>query len=217
VRSFFFVFAVTEIKSLNSSSFPWMPWQTADLQRFDKDRALTALMYETRTANSPPWDDNLYSIRGLEEYVGSHPVSSHTPFPAAPLRHMKSGPDEGAASPRRRHRQALIQAVLAEQARLQHDTGRAEVATAAAALGNTRVADLVAELLRGVSCAQSKGDKQRALQLGQKDEKEVKGGGCHSNGSGRRRYLAMVKGKINDWANTSNKSVGSTNTATESR
>jgi hypothetical protein len=182
-------------------------------------------MYEKRNANSPPWDDNLYSIRGLEEYVssstGANAPSNSTmaTLSASPLRHMKSmlpalPVDEGhAGSSRRLHRQALIQAVLSEQARLQHETGRAEVATAAASVG-TSATELVAELLRGVSCAHSKGDKQRALQLGQKDEKEVKGGCINT---GRRRYLAMVKGKINDWANTSNRSVGSTNTASESR
>jgi hypothetical protein len=93
--------------------------------------------------------------------------------------------------------------------------------------------ELIRELLRGVSFSLSKGDKQRAIQLAQRDEKEVNAYNPKSKDSSmstnmyyshvtslmnpftptsRRRYLSMVKNKINDWSNTSNKSISSTGT-----
>jgi hypothetical protein len=173
------------------------------LNRFDKDRALTVLTYETRNrTNGSPWDDNLYSIRGLEEYVSS---SQHTP--------AKTGPQmsDEVKSSRRATRKELIQTVINEQCRLRNSSaGREEVSLAARGLG-TSEQELIAELLRGVSCSLSKMDKQRAIQFANKDEKEV-GAKCNHSNQNRRRYLAMVKGKINDWANTSNKSVSSVGT-----
>lgn len=49
--------------------------QIDDLGRFNRDRALTALMYLRRSTSGVAWDDNEYSIRGLEEAVRKNHTS----------------------------------------------------------------------------------------------------------------------------------------------
>ena len=194
--------------------------QTTELNSFDRDRALTVLMYQTRN-KSVLWDDNEHSLRGLEEYITSSDTCDC---------HSKSST---ATSSRRTTRKELIQAVLNEQTRLRDmEEGRKEVAQASKMACMTPE-ELIRELLRGVSCSLSKCDKQRAIQYAQKDEKEVnaynpkwKDPWMSTNQyynhvtsimnqftpNSRRRYLSMVKNKINDWSNTSNKSISSTGT-----
>ena len=196
--------------------------QTTELNSFDRDRALTVLMYQTRN-KSVLWDDNEHSLRGLEEYTG---ITSSDTCDC----HSKSST---ATSSRRTTRKELIQAVLNEQTRLRDmEEGRKEVAQASKMACMTPE-ELIRELLRGVSCSLSKCDKQRAIQYAQKDEKEVnaynpkwKDPWMSTNQyynhvtsimnqftpNSRRRYLSMVKNKINDWSNTSNKSISSTGT-----
>ena len=188
-------------------------------------------MYQTRN-KSISWDDNENSLRGLEEYVtvtNSNGCEATTLLNTTSISNSKTS----SSSSRRTTRKELIQAVLNEQARLV-DTkeGRNEVQQACKVAGLTPE-DLIRELLRGVSYPLSKCDKHRAIQIAQKDEKEVhaynpkcKDQWMSTNHyysqltsivnqftpNGRRRYLSMIKNKVNDWSNTSSKSISSTGT-----
>lgn len=68
--------------------------QKADLERFEKDRSLTVLMYQTQNDKGIAWEEKEYSVRGLEEYVD---------------RKIRN---------RRQHMKEHIQSVLTEQDRL---------------------------------------------------------------------------------------------------
>jgi hypothetical protein len=177
-------------------SLTWHGWicnslQSEDLKKFDKDRALTVLMYKARKNNgSVAWDDNEHSIRGLEEALSQRK-------------------DDKSRVERRRE---FIKAVLGEQERLkQTETGREELSIAAKAL-RKKESELAAELIRGVSCSLSKMDKQRAIGLALKDEKAsgVNRGSAH-------RLLMKVTGKISGWVNTSSKSLMSASESDGSR
>ena len=149
------------------------------MNRFDKDRALTVLMFTTRKNNGMPWDDNLHSLRGLEEIISQR-------------KNVKS---------RREKLKSHMEAVLREQERLKSPAGREELETAALAIGK-RPENLYCELLRGVSCSISKSDKQRALGLGQKDEKFNL---CRTGSA--RRLLEKFKTRLHRCANTSTRSL----------
>lgn len=194
------------------------------MNSFDRDRALTVLMYQTRN-KSVPWDDNEHSLRGLEEYVSASSAND-----GLDMNTNKSS----SSSSRRTTRKDLIQSVLNEQTRLRDTVeGRKEVMQASKVSGMT-AKELIRELLRGVSFSLSKYDRQRAVQIAQKDEREVNAynprwkdqlmstNQYYNNitstimtqftPNSRRRYLTMVKSRINDWSNTSNKSISSTGT-----
>jgi hypothetical protein len=203
------------------------------LNSFDRDRALTIMMYQTRN-KALPWDDNVHSLRGLEEYYSPSHNNNHNNN-SGDESDTKSSSSSSNSNGRRMMRKVLIQSVLTEQTRLQHTIqGQTEVALACRGYHMTSN-ELIRELIRGVSCSLSKSDKQRAIQIAQKDEKEALSiyNNCsntyHTNKwrdgykqnfltsnqtpNNRRRYMSMVKGKINDcWANTSNKSINSTGT-----
>jgi hypothetical protein len=192
-------------------------------------------MYQTRN-KSIPWDDNVHSIRGLEEHTSSsssshqqndesNSTSTTTTTNNTSNVTTPSSKTTSLSSAYSRNRYKVIHAVLQEQTRLR-DTieGRKEVCLAAKWYGISQI-ELRRELLRGISCSLSKLDKQRGIQIGQKDEKEVHmmnrnytGGIAFMNftPNSRRRYLSMVKGKINEWANTSNKSINSDRSTTSS-
>lgn len=192
------------------------------MNSFDRDRALTVLMYQTRN-KSVPWDDNEHSLRGLEEHASASSTND-----GLDMNTNKS------SSSRRTTRKDLIQSVLNEQTRLRDTVeGRKEVMQASKVSGMTPE-ELIRELLRGVSFSLSKYDRQRAIQLAQKDEREVNtynprwkdqlmSTNQYYNNitstimtqftpNSRRKYLTMVKSRINDWSNTSNKSISSTGT-----
>lgn len=116
-----------------------------EIQSFDKDRALTVLMYKTRRNAGAPWDDNVHSLRGLEEFVRK---------------------DGDKFQKRKRH----IGTILKEQARLKSAAGVSDLANASRTMKKSPE-ELQSELLRGVSCSLSKTDKQRALSVAMKDEK----------------------------------------------
>lgn len=137
-------------------------------------------MYQTRKNNGVAWDDNVHSIRGLEEALSQR-------------KNEKS---------RRTRRKEFLKAVLSEQDRLNSEIGRQELALAAKAIKKDEH-ELAAELLRGVSCSLSKVDKQRALGVAAKDEKASSS--CHKGSA--RKLLLKVTGKFAVWANTSNKSM----------
>lgn len=139
-------------------------------------------MYRAKKPNAgSTWDDNLYSVRGLEE-------SLHV------KKEEKSRMDK---------RKELIEAILAEQERLKNtDAGREELSSAAKAIKKGED-ELATELLRGISCSHSKGDKQRAIGIALKDERAS----GYNRGSAR-KLLTKVTGKISTWMYTSSKSLG---------
>ncbi len=185
-------------------------------------------MYQTRN-KSIPWDENEHSLRGLEEYTTAATTTTTSNH------HTSSdGYSDATTTSRRTTRKELIQSVLQEQTRLRDTArGRDEVVQASKMSGMP-AEELIRELLRGVSCSLSKCDRQRAIQLAQKDEKEVSvynpkwrdqlmSTTQYYNNitsimmnqftpTSRRRYLGMVKNKINDWSNSSNRSISSTGT-----
>jgi hypothetical protein len=213
---------------LTHRSFPWLfafvfilfmgNQQKDDLNRFDKDRALTVLLYRTRKTHNVPWDDNLHSLRGLEESLQSSKSSKSN--------------SHAAERSKKERRDSVIHAVLKEQERLKTPAGARELAAAAQAMikatnnNNNKQQqqqqpvlmterDVYDELLRGVSCSLSKVDKQRAIGLAQKDEKWS---GRNWQRTSSRRMLASLKTKLSAWVTTSNgslaesvKSVTSTN------
>jgi hypothetical protein len=225
--------------------FYFIDLQTTELNSFDRDRALTVLMYQTRN-KSISWDDNEHSIRGLEEYVNASSTDCCDATPASTIastllnitsnasNSKASTSTPSSSSTRRTSRKDVIQAVLHEQTRLRDtEEGRKELQQACGKLTNMTPEELILELLRGVSFSLSKCDKQRAIQIAQKDEKEVNANNpkwkdpwmstnqyyTHVTAlmnqftpNSRRRHLSMVKNKINDWSNTSNKSINSTGT-----
>lgn len=69
-------------------------YSKADLERFDKDRSLTVLMYHTQNDKGITWEEKEYTLRGLEEYVDRKTRN------------------------RRQHLKDHVRAVLAEQDRL---------------------------------------------------------------------------------------------------
>jgi hypothetical protein len=178
--------------------------QKDDLNRFDKDRALTVLLYRTRKSHNVPWDDNLHSLRGLEESLQS----------------SKSSKSSHAERSKKERRDSVIHAVLKEQERLKTPAGARELAAAAQAMikatcNNSNKQqqqqpvlmterDVYDELLRGVSCSLSKVDKQRAIGLAQKDEKWS---GRNWQRTSSRRMLASLKTKLSSWVTTSNGSL----------
>jgi hypothetical protein len=191
-------------------------------------------MYQTRN-KSVPWDDNVHSTRGLEEHTSPNDESHNTTSISATTASNNAVPSSAATAPTSssgnpysRTRYKVIQAVLNELTRLRDtEQGRKEVCIAAKGYGISQQ-ELRRELLRGVSCSMSKLDKQRAIQIAQKDEKEICvtnrnnnitnfSNNILSNGisfmnftpNSRRKYLSMVKGKINEWSNTSNRSINS--------
>lgn len=135
-------------------------------------------MYRTRKRNGVVWDDNVHSLRGLEEMMS------------------KPG-DKSRASKRKDHRRA----VLNEQTRLLDPAIQNEVA-AAAVMVKKSLQDLCAELIRGVSCSHSKTDRQRALGYGQRDERYA----CRGSSSSR-KLLEKLRVKFNGWATASNRSL----------
>lgn len=137
-------------------------------------------MYRTRKDNGVPWDDDLYSLRGLEEFLTEQKKT------------------------RNDRRKEIVQAVLNEQERLKSDEGQQELAEASDA-NNKTTDELLRELLRGVSCSHSKADKHRALALAMKDNKP---GSSHRQGSAR-KLMKKLKNKVYAWASTSNRSMGS--------
>jgi hypothetical protein len=151
------------------------------LNRFDRDRSLTVMMYRERKDSGVPWDDNVHSLRGLEEAL------------------FQKKDEKSRQAKRSEH----VKAVLSEQERLESEACREELALAAKTI-RKHEKELAAELLRGVSCSLSKADKQRALGLALKDEKASS---CSSKGSAR-KLLSKVKSKLYVWASTSNKSLG---------
>jgi hypothetical protein len=187
-------------------------------------------MYQTRN-KSIPWDDNEHSLRGLEEYTTAATATiDHTSTSST----SSDGHSDATTTSRRTTRKELIQSVLLEQTRLRDTArGRTEVVQASKVSG-LAPEELVCELLRGISCSLSKCDRQRAIQLAQKDEKEVivynpkwrdqlmSTTQYYNNitsmvmhqftPTSRRRYFGMVKNKINDWSNSSNRSISSTGT-----
>ena len=165
--------------------FAYTLFQADDLQKFDKDRALTVLMYRTRKNNGVPWADDVHSLRGLEEF-------------------LQQRKDE---KPRRVKLQEYVKAVLTEQQRLKTAAGHEELVAASCAI-QTTPEDLYAELIRGVSCSHSKIDKHRALALGMKDQKMS---GCSSRHGSARKLMKQVKSKFYSWASTSSKSLGAGN------
>jgi hypothetical protein len=179
--------------------------QKDDLNRFDKDRALTVLLYRTRKSHNVPWDDNLHSLRGLEESLQSSKSSS------------SSKSNSHAERSKKERRDSVINAVLKEQERLKTPAGARELAAAAQAMikatNNNKQQqppvlmterDVYDELLRGVSCSLSKVDKQRAIGLAQKDEKSA---GRNWQRTSSRRMLASLKTKLSSWVTTSNGSL----------
>jgi hypothetical protein len=122
--------------------------QKEDIQKFDKDRAYTVLMYRARRNSGAPWNDDEESVRGVEESLSK----------------------DGKLQHRIHHRNT----VLAEQRRLRTPEGREELCAAAKSI-HQPPHELQAELLRGVSCAASKQDKHRALALALKDQKSAVG------------------------------------------
>lgn len=140
------------------------------------------LMYRTRKNQSVPWDDDVHSLRGLEEIL-----------------HQRN--DE---KPRRVKRQEYVRAVLAEQARLKSPAGQEELVAASRAV-QTSPAALVPELIRGISCSHSKIDKHRAMALALKDQKAS--GSSIQHGSAR-KLMKHVKTKLYSWASTSSRSLG---------
>ena len=139
-------------------------------------------MYLTRKNNSVPWDDDVHSLRGLEEIL-----------------HQRK--DE---KPRRVKRQEYVRAVLAEQERLKSPVGQEELVSASRAIQTTPEA-LAPELIRGVSCSHSKIDKHRAMALALKDQKA---NGCSSMHGSARKLMKQVKTKLYSWASTSSRSLG---------
>ena len=140
------------------------------------------LMYRTRKNNSVPWDDDVHSVRGLEEILNQRK-------------------DE---KPRRVRRQEYVKAVLAEQERLKSPAGQEELVVASRAVQTTPEA-LLPELIRGISCSHSKIDKHRAMALALKDQKAS--GSSIQHGSAR-RLMKHVKTKLYNWASTSSRSLG---------
>lgn len=157
-----------------------------EINRFDKDRALTALMFRTRKSNGVAWDDNLHSLRGLEEILQNQRKADKT---------------------KKERRKELITAILKEQQRLKTESGQHDLAVAALSIKKTKN-DLHDELLRGISCSMTKIDKQRAIGLAQKDEKAA---GRHRTSS--RRLLMAFKTKISQWVSTSNGSLAGSSLA----
>jgi len=159
--------------------------KASDLNQFDtsfKDRALTVLMYRTRKNNGVPWEDDVHSLRGLEDLTDQRKTEK----------------------PRRTKRQEYVRAVLDEQARLKSPEGQNELNAASRAI-HKPPEELLAELLRGVSCSLSKADKHRALALGMKDQRAS---GVSRHGSAR-KLMKQVTSRLYGWASTSTKSLGS--------
>lgn len=137
-------------------------------------------MYRTRKNNGVVWDDDVHSLRGLEELLTKPGVKTKS-------------------SRRVEHRNA----VLLEQERLRDPVTKREVEAASIAMRRPEK-DLPAELLRGVSCSISKTDRQRALGYAQKDERFVSRGS-----SSTRRLLEKLKIRFNGWSNLSSRSLHS--------
>lgn len=151
------------------------------MQKFDKDRALTVLMYRTRKSGGAPWDDDLHSLRGLEETLHQRPNEPT----------------------RRGRRHEYVKAVLAEQDRLKSAAGREELAAASRAM-QAPPGELAAELIRGVSRGHTRADKHRALALALKDQKASANSNRHGSA---RRLMKQVKTKLYGWASTSSRSL----------
>lgn len=139
-------------------------------------------MYKTRKNSGVAWDDNVHSLRGLEDLL------------------TQKKNETTRRSKRMEHRAA----VLKEQKRLKSGAGQKELAAAAASI-NKSPEVLQSELLRGVSCSLSKGDKHRALALAMRDERASS---CSRQGSAR-RLMKKMRSKLNIWASTSNRSMTS--------
>ena len=137
-------------------------------------------MYTTRKNNGAPWDDDVHSLRGLEDVVNQR-FNEKT---------------------RQSRRQDYVRAVLAEQERLKSAAGQEELATASQAIHKS-AQELQAELLRGISCSHSKGDKHRAVALGMKDEKSSS---CSRHGSAR-KLMSRVRSRLNVWASSSSRNL----------
>jgi len=103
---------------------------------------------------------------------------------------------------RQLRRQDYVRAVLAEQERLKSAAGQEELATASQAIHKS-AQELQTELLRGVSCSHSKGDKHRAVALGMKDEKSSS---CSRGGSAR-KLMSRVRSRLYVWASNSTRNL----------
>jgi hypothetical protein len=105
--------------------------QADDLKRFDRDRAITAHLHRTgkgHDGGDGPWDDNVHSIRGLEDFLKisgcNHviqpfrPPSPTDPAPPPP----RDAPARGAAAAAARGRAtaATTTASAAERERREH-------------------------------------------------------------------------------------------------
>lgn len=137
-------------------------------------------MYRTRKSNGVAWDDNIHSLRGLEEILQHQRKTDKT---------------------KKERRKELINAVLKEQERLRSESAQNDLTAAATSIKKSKD-ELSNELLRGVSCSMTKVDKQRAIGLAQKDEKAA---GRQRTSS--RRMLLALKSKISQWVSTSNGSL----------
>jgi hypothetical protein len=184
--SYFWLFVFLCRSFLSSCLLPvYIGTQKSDLEKFDKDRSLTILMHKTQKHNGVAWDDNVHSLRGLEEVLNQR---------------------KGDKS-RRRRRQDHIQAVLSEQEKFQTDEGRQELTAPARTIKKSE-ADLYVELLRGISCSHSKADKARALALAQKDERAAGATPSALHGGSARTLMMNIKSKISVWTTTSSRSLG---------
>lgn len=138
-------------------------------------------MYRTRKSGGAPWDDDLHSLRGLEETLHQRPNEPT----------------------RRGRRHEYVKAVLAEQDRLRSAAGREELAAASRAM-QAPPGELAAELIRGVSRGHTRADKHRALALALKDQKASANSNRHGSA---RRLMKQVKTKLYGWASTSSRSL----------
>lgn len=161
--------------------------QKEDIQKFDKDRAYTVLMYRARRNSGAAWNDDEESVRGLEESLSK----------------------DGKLQHRILHRNT----VLSEQRRLRTPEGREELCAAAKSI-HQHPQDLQAELLRGVSCAASKQDKHRALALALKDQKLAIGNSMSARQLLRRVKTKLAQWSPS--LPSSARSLGNTSTTTSS-
>lgn len=116
-----FVSSIHACNQLNASTRT----QIDDLKRFDRDRALTALMY--RSGKHPnggdgPWDDNVHSIRGLEDFLCGVPCRNREFGGGSPPASLSSSTCfASSGTDRERERREHVRAVLLEQERLRAD------------------------------------------------------------------------------------------------
>jgi hypothetical protein len=129
--------------------------QTADLELFQKDCTLTALMYVKQNEVGIPWEEANYSIRGIEDMIRRHQNNN------------KSIRAEHSAR------------VLAEQTRHVQQTtaiNNSNINSSGSSKSDGTVpmvhpkdALVLSERLRTVSCSSSKGERLRAMHRARED------------------------------------------------